>query len=777
MDTKLKNYKYSAWFKFMAILLCIAGMLTLAWGLLKAPYFEYAFQNTDFKNSSYCRQLFYNTYDNISYISFLYKNEENIKAGGALNDVFDSRKASLINDKQNELQVIENNYNEAIVQNLQEDTASSEITREEDFHVDSPAETKTQKAPTQEVTPDGSTEQGTKQQKLDQLKEQRDNKINELNEKYNALIENARTDCINDQLADYRSKIAYLNSDKGIYYTVLENGNPVLSNTGSNSSLEAYYTGLPHYVKVTNDDPNGYYGGYHPSFDSSSKNFEVYMGLSQERYNTELSTFNQHMKDGLWGIKISVSGILAFILGLVYLIYAAGRHVDKEGVHLIAADNVYLDVALVLSVCSIVLCMAQLYHFGEYIFSGRSNLNNDLVYIIIGVLISIGTLIGILYVIMFTKRLKRKEVIQHTLIYKVSTWIMRNLKIFFTKLCLKIGSVYDKSPLAMRLVLIFGGYSLAVIISILLFFAGPAGVMIGFVCLAGINVTAVYFVLKTFKIFRNIKDGAERIRSGELSYNIPLPGIPEFAGLSETINKIADGLKNAVDSQVKAEHMKAELITNVSHDLKTPLTSIITYVDLLKNEGLKSENAEKYLEIIDKKSQRLKSLTEDLFEAAKANSGNIAVNFEKLNVASLINQGMGELSDKIEASGLIFKINMQPERLYVNADGKLLWRVIENLLSNVFKYALPGSRVYLEAFEGSGQVNIIIKNISAYELNIDASELMERFKRGDASRHSEGSGLGLSIAKSLTELQGGKFTLEIDGDLFKATVALPQCTN
>jgi signal transduction histidine kinase len=252
-------------------------------------------------------------------------------------------------------------------------------------------------------------------------------------------------------------------------------------------------------------------------------------------------------------------------------------------------------------------------------------------------------------------------------------------------------------------------------------------------------------------------------------------GIPEFKQLSVTINSIADGLKNAVSNQVKSERMKAELITNVSHDLKTPLTSIITYIDLLKSEGLHSENAEKYLGIIDNKSQRLKALTEDLFEAAKASSGSIAVNLEKLDAVSLINQGLGELSDKIEESGLNFKTNMPSSKLLVYADGKLLWRVIENLLSNVFKYALPNSRVYIDTFATAEYVKIIIKNISAYELNINEEELMERFKRGDASRHSEGSGLGLSIAKSLTELQGGSFHIEIDGDLFKATIELPVC--
>ncbi|HEX2926348.1 MAG TPA: HAMP domain-containing sensor histidine kinase, partial [Ruminiclostridium sp.] len=330
------------------------------------------------------------------------------------------------------------------------------------------------------------------------------------------------------------------------------------------------------------------------------------------------------------------------------------------------------------------------------------------------------------------------------------------------------------SPAAVRLLLIFGAYAFATLISISLFFAEKAGILIGLTLLAGINAAAVYLLLKAFKSLRDINEGAKRIRSGELTTNIPPQRIPEFKELSETIDRIADGLNNAVSSQVRAERMKAELITNVSHDLKTPLTSIITYVDLLKSEGLQSENSQKYLDIIDTKSQRLKTLTEDLFEAAKASSGTIPVNFDEINVVSLINQGLGELSDKIEASGLIFRTNFASDKLFVRADGKLLWRVIENLISNVFKYAMPTSRVYIDVSGNDHKIIISIKNISARELNIPEEELMERFKRGDVSRSSEGSGLGLSIAKSLTELQGGSFSINIDGDLFKATIEMPE---
>ncbi|MEG2199868.1 MAG: sensor histidine kinase, partial [Anaerovorax sp.] len=209
----------------------------------------------------------------------------------------------------------------------------------------------------------------------------------------------------------------------------------------------------------------------------------------------------------------------------------------------------------------------------------------------------------------------------------------------------------------------------------------------------------------------------------------------------------------------------------------TPLTSIITYIDLLKTEGLDYEEAPKYLEILEQKADRLKSLTEDLFEAAKASSGAIPVKLERVDLISLINQGLGELSHGISDAGLTFKINSRQEKYYVNADGQLLWRVVENLIGNVIKYAQENSRVYIDITDqghkkGSATVLVEIKNISKHELNIAPDELMERFKRGDDARTSEGSGLGLAIAKDLVKLQGGWFEIKIDGDLFKASILL-----
>ena len=280
------------------------------------------------------------------------------------------------------------------------------------------------------------------------------------------------------------------------------------------------------------------------------------------------------------------------------------------------------------------------------------------------------------------------------------------------------------------------------------------------------------FVPKWLKKYQAIKTGVAQIRSGNLDYRIPVSDNGELDRLATSINEISEAAGIAVQNELKNQRMKTDLISNVSHDLKTPLTSMVSYIDLLKTEGLDSPRAGEYLVILDEKTKRLQKLTEDLFEAAKASSGAIPVEIERIEMTSIVNQALAELEERLHANRLEVIFTNRAGGVYVMADGQLLWRVIENLLVNVCKYALTGSRVYMDILEVEDMIVLEIKNMSRDQLNISADELMERFTRGDESRNTEGSGLGLSIAKDLTKLMKGSFSISIDGDLFKASVAL-----
>ena len=280
-----------------------------------------------------------------------------------------------------------------------------------------------------------------------------------------------------------------------------------------------------------------------------------------------------------------------------------------------------------------------------------------------------------------------------------------------------------------------------------------------------------YYILKKLWYLSYIMDGTQKIKNGDVHHKLKLIGEDNFTTLADNINNIRDGLDKAIDNQLKSERMKSELITNVSHDLKTPLTSIINYVELIKKEeDIRPEYLKDYVNVLDSKSKRLKILIEDLFEASKASSGNIELNMEKIDLTQLLRQSIGEMEEKLSEAKLNLKINVPEEKTYIRADGRRLYRVLENLLGNISKYSLPNTRVYIDIIEEDGKVKLTMKNISSYELNFDPDEIMERFKRADDSRNTEGSGLGLAIARDLVNLQGGTLSIDIDGDLFKSIV-------
>ncbi|MCB2286600.1 HAMP domain-containing histidine kinase [Clostridium algidicarnis] len=287
-------------------------------------------------------------------------------------------------------------------------------------------------------------------------------------------------------------------------------------------------------------------------------------------------------------------------------------------------------------------------------------------------------------------------------------------------------------------------------------------------------ISVISYVVKSANYLNKIVVGSFKIANGDLNYVIDEGGKGILKELSHNINNMKSGLKDSIDSEIKSERMKTELITNVSHDLKTPLTSIITYVDLIKNEDLTKEERMDYIKVLERKSERLKILIEDLFEASKAASGEVELNIEKVDITSLLKQALAEFEEKIKESSLDFKINLPKEKLYIMVDGKKTWRILENQISNALKYSLENTRVYINIEDIDNKVVITIKNISAFEIDFNEDEILERFKRGDKSRNTEGSGLGLAISNNLTKLQGGDFRVSVDGDLFKVIIEFPK---
>ena len=388
-----------------------------------------------------------------------------------------------------------------------------------------------------------------------------------------------------------------------------------------------------------------------------------------------------------------------------------------------------------------------------------------------------------------------------------AAWILHQLMIYF--ICLtaafsflrnyKAGTLWKGSALyrifsrctrllrdcsfPMRLGLCFSGYLLGdgILLSAFLYlYQKREQLSFPYLCLLPAAIFFIFQVWTFLLLFRNeteterIAQGIFRMAEGETAYKIDTAG---FSGkgehLAESLNNLGDGMEAALQEKVKRERLKADLITNVSHDIKTPLTSIINYVDLLKREKIQDEKIQRYLEILDQKSQRLKTLTEDLVEAYKASSGNLKLEIAEIDLVEMIYQTNGEFEEKFQIRHLELISSLPSECVLIAVDGRRLWRVLENLYNNAFKYAMEHSRIYVDVSVQNDIAYFTIKNVSSNPLNINADELTERFVRGDVARTSEGSGLGLSIAKDLTLLQGGSFKIYIDGDLFKVQVGFP----
>jgi signal transduction histidine kinase len=385
---------------------------------------------------------------------------------------------------------------------------------------------------------------------------------------------------------------------------------------------------------------------------------------------------------------------------------------------------------------------------------------------IINVIYWIALLFSAFIAISLLKHIFKKGIIKYikenTLVGRFTLFIIRKSRSVMNNLS-KIDFNENSNKYLLKLVAI---NFVIVMFCSLLWFGGIFGAIVYSIVL--------FFILRKYmseikEKYNILLEATNKIAGGNLDVEIK-EDLKVFEPLKDELQKIQKGFKNAVDEEVKSQRMKTDLISNVSHDLKTPLTSIITYIDLLKDENISEENRKLYLDTLDRKSQRLKNLIEDLFEVSKATSKNVQLNILNVDIVSLMKQTQFELSDKIEESSLKFKWNFPENKVIVPLDSQKTFRVFENLLINIVKYSMPNSRVFIDIVDGNEEVYVTLKNMSANEIDFTSEEIVERFARGDKSRNTEGSGLGLAIAKSFVELQGGNLNVEIDGDLFKVTL-------
>ena len=451
------------------------------------------------------------------------------------------------------------------------------------------------------------------------------------------------------------------------------------------------------------------------------------------------------------GLTVALT-VLAALLSLFFFCFSmasAGHWAGHEGIHLTWLDKIPADVWLLVLLCTFFIGWEAFYYeWGRVFFCAA------LVPLVL------------LFLCAFAAQCKAGTVLRSALIARIARFLWRIVRSLF----LGLWRIAKNLPLVWKTAL--AGLVLAFVEFFLFEQSRSASEStVIFLLLKLVELLAILYIALNLRM---LQKGGEKLARGDFSSPIDTKYlIGDFKRYGQELNDVQSGLEQAVQEHMKAEHLKTELITNVSHDIKTPLTSIVNYVDLLKKEDIPSPEAREYIAVLDRQSHRLKKLTEDLVEASKASSGALNVDLQPTDVNVLFSQIQGEYQERLAACQLTLVTQPPAPGTMIRADSRLLSRVMDNLVSNICKYALPGTRVYVVSTLSRKAVTISFKNVSRDELNISPDELMERFVRGDASRHTEGSGLGLSIARSLVQLQGGRFDLAIDADLFRADITFP----
>lgn len=730
MATKLKKSKlYSAKTKILAIILVLCSALVTCLNLVYVM--DMSFEPGLSYNSYFDTETFYSQYSqlvrDVVNTKLVFKSEENIKSGNALN----------------EEKVI---YNFALDNDLGEYVIYSEANA------------------VKHVTFSNSDDQ----------------------EYFNNRYPDYKHQAIQDQLYEYEDAIKELERYMDFYYCLVNTrtGNEVsnreaeeIENLKINSFLDGRYTkgkvvyDTEYYYNYTDEGKLVNYFYYDNYLDSVSRillnsGYTLYAGVSDDVetgngvFAKQYQAFESRRLNAPRAVMAAAVGAILMIIGTVYLVITAGKTSKNSEVTLIAVDYVFNDIStlifLAVAYVSYILARRMIesiyYMNGEWLIMLKG---------FICLLFMIDVVVLINYLTCMSRQIKKRRLFSNTVVGYFIRWV---------------ASFFKESTFRIWIILCLIMY--AVINCLLMFVACKSYSSIPIIILIIFDLAGIFFAARALTSIKKIMVAVKETSEGNFDKKVNPDEIsPALKNFATDVSNMQNGLKQAVGRAVKGEKMKTELITNVSHDLKTPLTSIITYVDLLKREELNNEKAENYVAILDEKTNRLKQLIEDLVEASKASSGNLAVTKNKINLRELIEQALGEFEERIEKSDLEFKINAT-EDVYIYADGRHMWRIAENLITNALKYAMPKTRVFIDIFSTERYGVLTIKNVSAIPIdNVDLKSLTERFVRGDASRTTEGAGLGLSITQSLSEIQDGRLEITADGDVFKATVKIPLFTD
>lgn len=589
--------------------------------------------------------------------------------------------------------------------------------------------------------------------KLTRLTEERNRKLEEVKKQNNKTEEDFKKELVEKSDANYNNLKKQFESRNDVRYYLKDNSSgDVYTNLKNVDNLEnyiksnaLYYISLP---QKSSQDELVY------------KIDHRFMDLGLEGYiivpygGTHLSLYKDYNQGRTRAVLELFILVFSLVGGILLLRLSRKNNIDEHGL-IVSSKFLYNRIPFDLKLIAFAISLLFIPVFFEdgFLFWSNQIPTGILFTLTLKVLLIFYFYVALPELIDILKGKKQiKQLLQSGIINKFRDIASKSFK-EKTILYKSIIALAALLILSFVTAVIFGGHGEPIVLFIFLYIAA----------------FIAYVMLEVITLDKIIK-GTNEIVSGNLNYAIKESGKGNLSKLAHNINNMKSGISRAVENQMKSDRLKSELITNVSHDLKTPLTSIINYVDLLKREDLTKEEMKDYISVLDRKTQRLKVLIEDLFEASKMASGAVELNIEKVDVAQLLTQALAEFDEKIKTSSLAFRVNIPHQKVYANLDGKKTWRVFENLVGNILKYSQPCTRVYIELIDNEDSIIITMKNISAYEMDFNVDEIFERFKRGDASRATEGSGLGLAISKSIVDLQGGSLNIEIDGDLFKAIV-------